>query len=188
MGVSAVLARSCKKTFVHFINLICKSLPPDPISNRLRPKILRLIGYRVGAGTSIATPGYLHGGQAKIGANCFINMGVYFDLSGKLTIGDNVHFGHGVTIVTTEHAMGGAEERCGPPSARSVDIGSGAWIGANVTVLPGVVIGTGSVVAAGAVVTKSVPDNVLVGGTPAKVLRNLSPASNAFEASKAGSS
>jgi maltose O-acetyltransferase len=175
MGVSAVLTRSFKKGFIHLINLVCKALPPDPISNRLRPKLLKLIGYRVGRGTSIATPGYMHGGTAEIGADCFVNMGCYFDLSGKVTIGDNVHIGHGVTIVTTEHAMGGPDERCGPPTGLPVDIGSGAWIGANATVLAGVSIGKGAVVASGAIVTKSVPDNVLVGGVPAKVLRNLDP-------------
>ena len=174
MSAYSSLSRVLRKTGVHIINAICKILPPDPFSNRLRPALLRSIGYKVGRQTSISPPSYLHGGDAEIGSGCFINLGAYFDLSGKVTIGDQVHFGHHVTIVTSEHAVGGPERRCGPISAMPVVIGDGAWIGANALILPGVTIGKGAVVAAGAVVSKSVPDNVVVGGVPARVLRSLS--------------
>ena len=173
MSAYSSLSRVVRKFGIHIVNIICKILPPDPVSNRFRPILLRSIGYRVGPRTSICPPDYLHGGAIEIGGGCFINLGAYFDLSGKVTIGNRVHFGHHVTVVTTEHAMGGPERRCGPITTAPVVIGDGAWIGANALILPGVTIGKGAVVAAGAVVSKSVPDNALAGGVPARVLRWL---------------
>jgi maltose O-acetyltransferase len=64
--------------------------------------------------------------------------------------------------------------------ARPITIGDNTWLGGNVTVLPGVTIGSNSVVGAGAVVTKDVPDNVIVVGTPAKVLREITDADREY--------
>ena len=57
--------------------------------------------------------------------------------------------------------------------AKPVEIGNDVWIGGNVTILPGITIGNNVVVAAGAVVTKDVPDNCVVGGVPARILKNI---------------
>jgi acetyltransferase-like isoleucine patch superfamily enzyme len=76
-------------------------------------------------------------------------------------------------ILTSSHELGPTMQRAGPLFRRPVRIGQGAWVGARSVVLPGVSIGDGAVVAAGSMVTKDVPPNVLVGGVPASVRRSL---------------
>lgn len=83
---------------------------------------------------------------------------------------DDVVVGHGATIVTAAHGIGPASRRAGPVTGLPVVIESGAWLGANAVILPGVTVGAGSVVAAGAVVIADVPVNVVVGGVPAKII------------------
>ena len=81
--------------------------------------------------------------------------------------------GHGVTFITADHEIGSEFQRSGTVKGAAIGIESGAWIGANSTVLPGVNIGRGAVVAAGSVVTTSVVANRLVGGVPAREIRTL---------------
>jgi acetyltransferase-like isoleucine patch superfamily enzyme len=76
-------------------------------------------------------------------------------------------------VLTTTHDIGPHEQRCHGSRSEPVTIGDGAWIGTRALILPGVHVGAGCVVAAGAVVTDSVPPDSLVGGVPAKVLRTL---------------
>ncbi|MBC8135210.1 MAG: acyltransferase, partial [Fibrella sp.] len=108
-----------------------------------------------------------------VGDRCRLNSPLYLDASAPITIGNGVAIGHHVMIVTTGHEIGSPEMRSGRHLHEPVTIGDGAWIAANVTLLPGVTIGRGAVVAAGAVVTKDVPENTLVGGVPARILRKL---------------
>ena len=91
----------------------------------------------------------------------------------KVTIGDNVMIGPGCLISTVNHPLTpmGRQQHMG--IAKPVTIGNDVWLGGNVTVLPGVTIGNNVVVAAGAVVTKDVPDNSLVGGVPARLIRKI---------------
>ncbi len=107
------------------------------------------------------------------GDNCFVNRNCYFDLEGKITLGDDVVIGHGSTFITTHHEIGPSSRRAGATVGRAIEIHSGTWIGANVIILPGVTIGSGAIVAAGAVVSKSVPANSLAAGIPAKVVRTV---------------
>lgn len=88
-------------------------------------------------------------------------------------IGDHVMIGPNTLISTVNHPMTPMGRRRHLGVARPVTIGNDVWLGGNVTILPGVTIGNNVVVAAGAVVTKDVPDNSLVGGVPAQVLREL---------------
>jgi acetyltransferase-like isoleucine patch superfamily enzyme len=108
-------------------------------------------------------------GRIRIGHGVFINAGVVVYSDVAITIGDDVALANEVYVMdTSSHGMEGRE-----PHAAPVVIGAGTWVGARAIVLPGVTIGTRVVVGAGAVVTKDVPDEVLVAGNPARVIRPL---------------
>lgn len=106
------------------------------------------------------------GKNIRFGENVFINSGCRFQDQGGIEIGDGALIGHNAVITTLNHDM--ARSRRADMHPARVVIGSGAWFGANVTVLPGVTIGDGAVVGAGAVVTKDVPARAVVVGVPAK--------------------
>lgn len=91
----------------------------------------------------------------------------------EVYIGDNVMIGPNTLITTVGHPLSPAGRRKHMAFAEPVRIGDDVWMGGNVTVLPGVTIGNNVVVAAGAVVTKDVPDNCIAAGVPAKVLRTI---------------
>ena len=76
-------------------------------------------------------------------------------------------------LITGTHHLGEEYQRAGVETALPITVGDGAWIGANCTILPGVTIGRGAVVAAGSVVTKSIGDNEMYAGVPAKLIRVL---------------
>ena len=91
----------------------------------------------------------------------------------EVWIGDNVMIGPNTLITTVGHPLTPMGRRKHMAIAKPVRIGNDVWIGGNVTILPGVTIGNNVVVAAGAVVTKDVPDNSLVGGVPARVMKEI---------------
>ena len=116
------------------------------------------------------------GRNIRIGCNVFINAGCCFQDQGGITIGDRVLIGHRVVLATLNHAEPVAERGTLLPAP--ISIGDDVWIGAGAVVCPGVSIGTGAIVAAGAVVTRDVPAGVVVGGVPARVLREVKTASD----------
>lgn len=109
------------------------------------------------------------GKNITVGKNVFINSGCRFQDQGDITIGDGTLIGHNVVLATLNHGISPDERHDLFPAP--IHIGKNVWIGANATVLPGVTIGDNAVIAAGAVVTKDVPANVVVAGVPAKVIR-----------------
>lgn len=111
------------------------------------------------------------GKNIHIGKNVFINSGCHFQDQGGIFIDDGVLIGHNVTLATLNHGF--APEDRGTTYPAPVIIGKNVWIGANVTVVPGVSIGENSIIAAGSVVTKNVPENTVAGGVPAKIIKNL---------------
>ena len=138
----------------------------------LRGLFSQLTGQPVDESFGLFPPFYTDCGKnIHVGRQVFINMGCKFQDQGGIFIDDGVLIGHNVVLATLNHAM--------PPERRSdmlpapIHIGKRVWIGSNATVLPGVTIGNGAVVAAGAVVTKDVPANALVGGVPAKVIHYI---------------
>jgi acetyltransferase-like isoleucine patch superfamily enzyme len=113
------------------------------------------------------------GGVLKVGPRTFINSGVSICAQQLVVIGENCAIGNYSLIMDTDfHKVGDHTEW---PLAKPVVIEDDVWIAARVTVLKGVRIGRGAVIAAGAVVTKDVPPYTVVGGVPAKVIRTLSP-------------
>ncbi|MCH5267398.1 MAG: sugar O-acetyltransferase [Lachnospiraceae bacterium] len=111
------------------------------------------------------------GKNIHIGENVFINAGCSFQDQGGITIGDGCLIGHNTVIATLNHEE--QPKRRGDLLPAPVVIGDRVWIGSNATILPGVTIGDGAIVAAGAVVTKNVPENTVVGGVPARVIKQI---------------
>ena len=111
------------------------------------------------------------GANISFGENVFVNAGVSMQDQGGITIGNGVLIGHHVVLATLNHELEVELRQDLIPAP--IVIKDNAWLGANVTVLAGVTIGEGAVVAAGAVVTKDVPPYTVVGGIPAKVIKQL---------------
>lgn len=109
------------------------------------------------------------GKNITVGKNVFINAGCQFQDQGGITIGDGSLIGHNVVIATLNHDQNPKKRASLIPAP--VVIGKNVWIGANSTILPGVTIHDGAIIAAGAVVTKDVPENMIVGGVPARVIK-----------------
>ena len=111
------------------------------------------------------------GKNIHLGKNVFINSGCQFQDQGGIYIEDGSLIGHQVVLATLNHDMDPEKRANLYPSP--IHIGKNVWIGAHATVLAGVTIGDGAIVAAGAVVTKDVPENTVVGGVPAKVIKRV---------------
>ena len=139
----------------------------------LRALFSKLIGQPVDDTIGLFPPFYTDCGKnIHLGKGVFINMGCKFQDQGGIFIGDGALIGHNVVLATLNHAMAPEDRATMVPA--SIHIGRNVWIGANATVLPGVTIGDGAIVAAGAVVTKDVPENTVVGGVPARIIRQVS--------------
>lgn len=143
-------------------------------SRYIRPFMARLFGMKCGCGSTLRK-GFCSGSfrNIKIGNNTFINSQVFFHTGARITIGDNVAVGFQVSFITGNHEIGPPDCRCGALVSKDIVVEDGVWIGTRALICPGVTIGAGSVVAAGAVVIRSVPPNSLIAGVPAKVVRKL---------------
>lgn len=131
-----------------------------------------LIGKKVDDTFFIIPPFYSDFGEnITIGKNVFVNHACTFMDRGGITIEDNVLIGPKVNLITTNHPINPAERRA--TISQPIVLKKGAWIGVGATILPGVTIGENSIVAAGSVVSKDVPDNTIVGGIPAKIIKSI---------------
>lgn len=133
----------------------------------------RLTGKKIDETFRLFPPFYTDFGKnITIGKDVFINSGCHFQDQGGITIGDGSLIGHNVVLATINHDLNPANHR--KNHYAPIRIGCSVWIGSNATILPGVTIGDWAVVAAGAVVAKDVPANTIVGGVPARILKNVS--------------
>lgn len=131
-----------------------------------------ITGKQVDPTFSLFPPFYTDFGKnITIGKNVFINSGCRFQDQGGIIIGDDALIGHNVVLATLNHGLKPNKRKDLYPEP--IVIGKNVWVGANATILAGVSIGDNSVIAAGAVVTKSVPANVIVGGIPAKIIKPI---------------
>ena len=138
----------------------------------LRVLFSRLIGQPVDESFGLFPPFYTDCGKnIHIGKHVFINMGCKFQDQGGIYIGDGALIGHNVVLATLNHAKSPKDRSSMIPAP--IRIGKNVWIGSNATILAGVTIGDGAIVAAGAVVARDVPENTIVGGVPAKIIRHL---------------
>lgn len=151
-----------------------------------REQILAELIGELGEGSRIQGPIQFHYGvHTKIGKNFFANFNFTVQDDGEVIIGDDCNFGPNVTIVTPVHPMLSEERRAlyapdGSPAhlcwAKPVRIGNDCWLGANVVVCPGVTIGEGCVIGAGAVVTRDIPPHSFAAGNPCRVIREITEA------------
>ncbi len=131
-----------------------------------------LFGYSVDSSFKCFPPFYTDFGKnIKIGKNVFINSGCCLQDQGGITIGDGCLIGHQVVFATLNHDL--SPDNRNDMSAAPIVLGKNVWIGAHATILQGVTIGDGAVIAAGAVVTKDVPAKAVVAGVPAKIKKYI---------------
>ncbi len=183
-----------KKVYVFIIicNVICKIFPRSMVRrwlNRLRfktSKIAMLKRYCClkRLGTKFLGKGYviinsnivfLSPEKLSLGERISINENSYIDAYGGLEIGDNCLIGHGVSIVAGSHVYGREDIPINMQGieARPIKIGNNVWIGAKVTICGGATVGNNVVIGANTLVCKNIPDNVVVGGVPAKIIKKL---------------
>ena len=114
-----------------------------------------------------------YGYNINVGDNFYANFDCVFLDVCRIEIGDNCFLAPGVHIYTATHPLDAAERTSGVEFAKPVKIGDNVWIGGRSVINPGVTIGNNVVVASGSVVVKDIPDNVLVGGCPAKIIKKI---------------
>lgn len=172
-----VIAGSSEHEFMHKISQEAIRICMD-INNayhtpeEIHALMSELIGKPVDTSFAIFPPFYTDCGKnISIGKRVFINSGCRFQDQGGITIGDDSLIGHNVVLATLNHII--EPDRRKDMAPAPIIIGKNVWIGANATILPGVTIGDNAIVAAGAVVTKDIQENTIVGGVPAKELRTI---------------
>lgn len=138
----------------------------------MKESVEGILGYSIPDTVRIRQPFYMDFGKnVEFGENVFVNASCHFQDQGGIRIGNNALIGHQVVLATLDHGLTASERENLYPAA--IEIEDDVWIGSNSVILKGITIGEGAVVAAGSVVTKDVPANVVVGGNPAKVLRKI---------------
>ena len=138
----------------------------------VRVLLSKLFGKPVDPTLRVFPPFYTDFGKnITIGKNVFINACCHFQDHGGVTLGDGCQIGHNVVFATLNHGIS-AEDRVHTYPAPIV-LGKNVWVGSNSTILQGVTVGDNAIIAAGAVVTKDVPANTIVGGVPAKTIRSI---------------
>lgn len=138
----------------------------------VRRLLSELFGYTVPESMKVFPPFYTDFGKnITVGNGVFINACCHFQDHGGVTIGDGCQIGHNVVFATLNHGLSPADRRHTYPSP--IVLGRNVWVGSNATITSGVTIGDNAVVAAGAVVTKDVAAGTVVGGVPARFIKNV---------------
>lgn len=138
----------------------------------IRDLLSRITGSEIEESVAVFTPLYInYGKHTRIGKNVFINFDCTFLDLGGIILEDNVLIAPKVSLLSEGHPLDPENRHALVP--KPIHIKKNAWIGAGATILQGVTIGENAVVAAGAVVSKDVPDNTIAGGIPAKIIRTI---------------
>ena len=146
----------------------------NPANEKKLNKLIRKILGKTGEKVHIQPPFYCdYGCNITVGDNFFANYGCIILDVNKVTIGKNCMLAPAVKIFSATHPVLASERYNGVELGLPVTIGDNCWIGGGAIINPGVTLGKNVVVASGAVVTKSFGDNVLIGGNPAKIIREL---------------
>lgn len=151
--------------------------------NQLKPsqvaqqeEIIRTLLGRTGEHFCITAPFWCdYGANIEIGENFYTNHNCIILDGAKVTFGDNVFIAPNCIFSTAGHPLDTEQRNQGLEYAYPIIVGDNVWIGASVTVLPGVTIGSNTVIGAGSVVNRDIPDGVVAVGTPCRVLRKITP-------------
>lgn len=140
--------------------------------DEVREMLAALFGQPVNPTLRVFPPFYTDFGKnIHIGKNVFINACCHFQDHGGVTLGDGCQIGHNVVFATLNH--GTAPEGRVHTYPAPIVLGKNVWVGSNSTILQGVTVGDNAIIAAGAVVTKDVPANSVVGGVPARFIKSV---------------
>jgi acetyltransferase-like isoleucine patch superfamily enzyme len=147
------------------------------LGSALVPRVGRILGYRL-LGMSVGVVDvfprvWFKGRGVELGSHVTVNSGTMFDTSAPVTVGARTRIGFSVLFCTSEHSVGTSDERAGARFDAPITVGEGCWIGSRALLLPGVSVGDGCVIAAGAVVARDCESNGLYAGVPARRIREL---------------
>ena len=147
--------------------------PPEEV--KMRQALLRELIPDMGDGCTV-TPPFLcdYGCFIHMGRNVFLNYGCKLVDGGAIDLGNDVLIGPGCTIVTANHAVNPERRKAGYMHLKPVTIEENVWIGAEVTIRPGVTIGRNSVIGAGSVVVQDIPEDCIAVGNPCKIVGKAS--------------
>jgi maltose O-acetyltransferase len=156
----------------YVVEIALAILPPDPLSNAFKRQLLMWRGAKVGRNPKFFRNLWIDGYHGlTIGDFVFINYGCMLQATGTIRIDDYVLLGPGVTILSANHDTSRDKlMRTSGAVPKPVHIEAEAWLGARCIITPGVTVGRGAIVAAGAVVTKNIEPYMIVGGVPAVVI------------------
>lgn len=145
-----------------------------PTLRRERESLIKQIFCKTGESCWVESPFFCdHGYNISVGENFFAATNCVMLDCGKITIGNNVLIGPNVGIYTVNHALNSENRTKGYEISRPVVICDDVWIGGNASIIGGVTIGKGSVIAAGSVVIRDIPEGVVAAGNPARVIRSI---------------
>ena len=165
--MDALVMETCYRAHRLTMELNTQYRDPDGI----RALLSEITGEPIAPDFNMFPPFYTDFGRnLHFGRGVFVNAGCHFQDQGGIFIGDNVLIGHNTVLATIDHDT--------DPESRMnhyapIRVGNNVWIGANAVITKGVSIGYGAIIAAGAVVTKDVPEMTVVGGVPARVIKQL---------------
>jgi acetyltransferase-like isoleucine patch superfamily enzyme len=157
---------------VWFVTVVTAVLPDNRVTFSLRGAMLRPFILKAGKGFQVGRAvSLLNTDQLEVGDNVWIAHGVWLNALGRITIDDEVMLGPYVAMIALQHEFRDASVRFGGSSAAPIRIGRGSWLAAHVSVAMGTDIGAGTLVAANSAVSGNVPAGMIVGGVPARVIK-----------------
>lgn len=154
---------------------LCKSLNESHDSEQeLREHLMRELFGNTGDDIWIEPPFYCdYGFNITLGSKVFFNFNCVILDPASVIIGSNILFGPAVQVYTAAHPINASDRRAGLEFAQPVEIGSDVWVGGGAIICPGVRIGSRTVIGAGSVVTKDIPEDVFAAGNPCRLIRHL---------------
>ncbi len=166
---------ACRRLVYEF-----NSIKPEERRERI-PAILKKLLGKTGNNVWIEPPFHCdYGWNIEVGENFYANYNLVILDVCKVTIGDNVFIAPNVALYAAGHPVHPESRNSGYEYGAPITVGDNVWIGGSVVILPGVNIGSGSVIGAGSVVTRDIPPNVVAAGNPCRVLREITGADREY--------